>query len=173
MRDNNHRHRIFASFVSPSKALAPLAASIVMTLSQPESAGVPEEPMQSSIQAGAGGIPRKNSAPLSKRQKAERLIELTKVAELVLDGIKTRIRLLPLPEESMSRLEASATLDGLVEALVPVYERNLTEEELDAAIEFHMSPHGRAMSEKQKDIYQDTQGAINEWFDKVAGRVKP
>ncbi len=115
---------------------------------------------------------RTTPAAESKRQKVERLIDLTRVADLMLDGILMRIGMLPLSEETKRRLTAEATRESLVEALAPVYEKNMTEEELDGALAFYLSPIGKSLSEKQPDVYRGSQEAINAWLEKLLERAK-
>ena len=72
--------------------------------------------------------------------------------------------------EVWSELEAEfmqASLDDLVEMLVPVYSKHLTEEDLQAVIEFYSTPTGKKFAEKTPLITQESMQIGQEWGMKI------
>ncbi len=82
-------------------------------------------------------------------------------------------------EEAWQELEQefrSASLDDLVEMLVPVYHKYLSEDDLDAIIAFYRTPAGKKLADSTPDIMRDSMKVGQEWGkavgEKVAGKLQ-
>ncbi|MEL6672065.1 MAG: DUF2059 domain-containing protein [Bacteroidota bacterium] len=64
-----------------------------------------------------------------------------------------------------------ASVDDLVELLVPVYQNHLTEADLQSIIEFYQSPVGKKLSVKTPLLAQESMQAGQAWGYKLGQRV--
>jgi uncharacterized protein len=115
-------------------------------------------------------------APPDTHAKARRLLELTGAGKLgmqMLDGlIATWKETLPgVPTEFWDAFRAKVKADDLVEMLIPVYEKHLTSDDLDALIQFFSSPAGRRYVEKQSPILADSMKIGQAWGARLADEV--
>ena len=108
--------------------------------------------------------------------KVRRLLELTGAANLGLQMIDGMIDTFKgsapnVPEEFWTNFRAKVKADSLIEMVIPVYEKHLTDEDLDALIAFYSSPAGRRFVEKQPLILADSMKIGEEWGEKMANEV--
>ena len=61
--------------------------------------------------------------------------------------------------------------DDLVKAVIPVYQRNLTEEDIQAALTFYKSPSGQRLLAKLPAITQQSMQAGQQWGQELAQRA--
>jgi hypothetical protein len=76
-----------------------------------------------------------------------------------------------VPEEFWTRLRDELATDDLIELIVPIYARHLTEGELDALIAFYSSDHGRSIVKKMPRVMQESMSAGQEWGADIARQV--
>jgi hypothetical protein len=79
-----------------------------------------------------------------------------------------------VPEEVWTELEKefqSTSLDDLVSMLTPVYERHMTEGDLNEVIKFYNSPAGKRLAEKTPAIMNESMEAGQTWGQAVGERV--
>src|SRR4051794_13558331 len=86
--------------------------------------------------------------------KTRRLLELTGASKLGMQVIDEMMRnfkesLPNVPDEFWTSFRAKVKPDDLVDMVVPIYEKHLTEEDVDGLIAFFNSPVGRRFVEKQ------------------------
>jgi len=115
-------------------------------------------------------------APPDTHAKARRLLELTGAGKLgmqMLDGlIASWKEAIPgVPVEFWDAFRAKVKADDLVEMIVPVYEKHLTPDDLDALIQFFSSPTGRRYIEKQSLILADTMKIGQAWGARLADEI--
>lgn len=135
--------------------------------SRAQSGPAPESPAPA---AAAAEIP----APL--RAKILEVLRLTDSAEL---GRQMMDQLLGtfegstpgVPDEFWSRLRDELRTDDLIELIVPIYARHLTEAELDALIAFYSSEHGRSLVSKMPQVMQESMLAGQQWGADIARQV--
>jgi hypothetical protein len=135
--------------------------------SRAQSGPAPESPAPA---AAAAEIP----APL--RAKILEVLRLTDSAEL---GRQMMDQMLGsfegsspgVPAEFWSRLRDELETDDLVELIVPIYARHLTEPELDALIAFYSSEHGRSIVRKMPQVMQESMLAGQQWGADIARQV--
>jgi hypothetical protein len=63
-------------------------------------------------------------------------------------------------------------MDDLVTLLAPVYEKHLTEADLNEVIKFYNTPAGKKLAQKNPAIMQDSMVAGQTWGMKVAEKVQ-
>ncbi|MEM8963437.1 MAG: DUF2059 domain-containing protein [Acidobacteriota bacterium] len=71
-------------------------------------------------------------------------------------------------DEVMNEVDASQ----LVELVVPIYVKHLTQEEMEAAIAFYKTPAGKAMLEKMPVIMQESMVAGQAWGQEINAQVQ-
>ena len=79
-----------------------------------------------------------------------------------------------VPEEFWTELEKEflgTSLDELVTMLTPVYEKHMTEADLQEVIKFFNSPAGKKLAEKTPAIMQESMSAGETWGEAVAEKV--
>ena len=84
-------------------------------------------------------------------------------------GMKTSV-----PDQFWKDMEAElskTTMDDLLEQLIPVYKKHLTETDLNEVIKFYSSPIGKKLAEKTPGITNDSMQAGQVWGQKIAGKL--
>jgi hypothetical protein len=79
-----------------------------------------------------------------------------------------------VPAEVWNELEKefqSTSLDDLVKMLTPVYERHMTEADLNEVIKFYNSPAGKKLAEKTPAIMDESMQAGQTWGQAVGQKV--
>ena len=79
-----------------------------------------------------------------------------------------------VPDEFWKELEKeflSTSLDDLVTMLTPVYEKHMSEADLNEIIKFYNSPVGKKLSEKTPDIMNESMLAGQTWGAGVGEKV--
>lgn len=76
-----------------------------------------------------------------------------------------------VPESFWSAFGKEVNADGLVDKLVPVYDRHLTHEDIRQLIAFYRSPIGKKMIEALPQITQDSMKIGQDWGRQVAEQV--
>jgi hypothetical protein len=61
--------------------------------------------------------------------------------------------------------------DELIALLVPVYERNISHEDIKAIIKFYESPAGKRFAAKQPQITQESMAVGQKWGQELGARV--
>jgi uncharacterized protein len=67
---------------------------------------------------------------------------------------------------------SQTSMDDLVEMMVPIYQRHMTEDELKNIIKFYETPAGKKYAEKTPLIMQESMQAGQEWGMKVGQRFQ-
>lgn len=79
-----------------------------------------------------------------------------------------------VPQEVWTELEnefKSTSMDELVTMLAPVYEKHMTEADLNEIIKFYSTPVGKKMAEKTPVIMQESMQAGQQWGMAVGQKV--
>lgn len=79
-----------------------------------------------------------------------------------------------VPDEVWKDLEtefSNTSIDDLVTMLAPVYEKHLTEADLNEVIKFYSSPIGKKLAEKTPAIMEESMQAGQTWGQGVAQKV--
>jgi len=108
--------------------------------------------------------------------KVKKLLQLTGASSIglqMIDGMMHNFKegLPGVPDDFWTSFRAKIKGDDLVDMVVPVYEKHLTEEDVDGLIAFFSSPTGRRFVEKQPLILADTMKLGEAWGAKLAEEV--
>lgn len=79
-----------------------------------------------------------------------------------------------VPEEVWKEFETefqSTSVDDLVNMLSPVYEKHITEAELNEIIKFYSTPAGKKLAEKTPSIMEESMAVGQTWGQAVAQKV--
>jgi uncharacterized protein len=79
-----------------------------------------------------------------------------------------------VPDELWKDMEtefSNTSMDDLVALLAPVYEKHLTEADLNEVIKFYNSPIGKKLAEKTPAIMTDSMQAGQEWGKKIGQAI--
>jgi len=114
--------------------------------------------------------------PPPAKSKVRKLLELSGAGALgvqMMDGMIENFKAtMPgVPEEFWTSFRGKVKPDTLIDLVIPVYEKHLSEADLDALIEFYSSPAGRRFVEKQPLILADTMEAGRTWGENLAKDV--
>lgn len=63
-------------------------------------------------------------------------------------------------------------LSGLIDALVPVYQKHLSIQDLKDGIEMYQTPIGKKIAEKSPLITQETMGVSMEWGMQLSSKIQ-
>lgn len=77
-----------------------------------------------------------------------------------------------VPEEYWGSLEKKVNMDELIDLLVPVYQKYLTQEDITGLIEFYNSPLGKRFISAQPSITKDSMQIGQQWGMKIAQQVQ-
>ena len=80
-----------------------------------------------------------------------------------------------VPDDVWTEFEkefSTTSMDDLVTLLAPVYEKHLTETDLNEVIKFYGTPTGKKLAEKTPGIMQDSMSAGQTWGMKIAEKVQ-
>src|SRR5687768_12241676 len=114
-----------------------------------------------SLPCFADAAPPAAATAATAEELARKLIELTgggSLAKQVMGQMLDAFRGAnpALPDEFWTEVMASVEEEQLVDLVVPIYVKNLTIDEMQAAIQFYSSPHGRSLVGKLPVIMQES-----------------
>ena len=120
--------------------------------------------------------PAPPASAATPEELARKLIELTgggslakQVMGQMLDAFRTSNP--SLPEEFWTELMASVDEEELVGLVVPIYVKNLTVDEMQAAIAFYSTPHGKSLVNKLPVIVQESMTAGQKWGEQLGRQI--
>jgi hypothetical protein len=97
------------------------------------------------------------------REKIIEFLELTQFYELAKSQLETVIENEVDPIVK-NKLETNFNTEQLNDKIVPLYEKNITEDELNQILAFFKSPIGQKMIKINTDISVDVNDIMNNWF---------
>lgn len=146
---------------------------IVATLALPLSAQTAAEAEPVAAPEAAVASPE---VPAPLRAKILEVLRLTDSAELgrqMLDQMLGAFESSApeVPAEFWSGFRSEVDTDQMVELMVPIYARHLTEGELDALIAFYSTEAGRSIVSKMPAVVEESMAVGQEWGADLARRV--
>ncbi len=119
-----------------------------------------------------------SAAPISA-EKEQLIREYLAVTQATATATQMVAPLIPLfqdaypqvPAVFFEKLLAEIDENALVEALIPVFAKNLTDAELTAAIAFYKTPEGAALIQKTPVLIQESQAAGEAWGTQLGERI--
>lgn len=120
-----------------------------------------------------GGVPALAVETESKAQKIEQLLELTNSGDMgvqVMNGMIASFQqsFPEVPAEWWTGFQQRASADALVATIVPIYERNFTDAEIDAMIAFYQTPEGQSVIAKMPAVLAESMLAGEIWGASIA-----
>lgn len=100
------------------------------------------------------GLQEAQQQRASKRAKVVELLRVTRATEQADAMLKQMTEM--LPPEVRGGLRESIDVPTMVRKVIPVYEKYLTEEDIEAMIAFYRSPAGQRILAAQPDIMRDS-----------------
>jgi hypothetical protein len=118
-------------------------------------------------------VPGQTGPDAAKKQAIRTLLDVTGSAKLVSSSIDAMIRNLPKgdngpPPEFWVLFRKKLNPDRFVEALIPIYDKYFTREDIDAMISFYRTPVGKKMASVQPKLMQESM-AVGEEMGRKAG----
>ncbi|HEX7808688.1 MAG TPA: DUF2059 domain-containing protein [Thermoanaerobaculia bacterium] len=115
-------------------------------------------------------------APTAKEAKVRQLLKLLKVSDIAMQAADAMIVAMSgatpnVPAEFWDGFKKEIKAEEFVELLVPIYERNLEEGDIDEMIVFFSSPAGRRYVDKQSVMMQESMAVGEKWGAKLAERA--
>ena len=119
-------------------------------------------------------------SPIEYEAKVRKMLELTGAVENFnitvtnMLEVQKETHMGALGKEFFNQMEAEMKevgIEKLVPMLVPIYEKYLTEEDLDGIILFYESEVGRKLIQKTPSILQDAIDVGEEWGEKIAKEI--
>lgn len=120
--------------------------------------------------------PAPASSPQSKEERIRELLDLTNATDMgmqVMNGLIASMKqtMPQVPAEWWEAFEAGVEPRHLEELVMPIYERNFTDHEIDAMLEFYRSPAGRSIIDKLPAVMMESLAAGQEWGRGLAERM--
>jgi hypothetical protein len=119
--------------------------------------------------------PDPDAAAKAKEKKVRRLLDVSgagdigkQVMDSMMDAFAKRS---DLPKGFVEKFKEMADVDSLVDLIVPIYQKHLTEADVDAIVTFYESEAGRSLAKAQPAIVLESQKAGEKWGMKMALKV--
>jgi hypothetical protein len=113
--------------------------------------------------------------PSAHERKVRELLELTGAGDMgkqTMDAMLAQFQGMPgLPPGFVEEFKAVAQPSQLVDLIVPIYMRNLSEADVDAAIVFYKSPAGMRWSKAMPTIMSESMQAGQAWGGQLGQQV--
>ncbi len=99
---------------------------------------------------------------LSKRELILKFIDAFGTRESLVNNFDQLIK--KSPPERAEKIKKAFDVDQLIEALIPIYDKRFTEEELQAYINFYSSPEGKKLIQTLPVLMMDSVGVSLKYF---------
>jgi len=112
----------------------------------------------------------------SKTEKIKTLLELTGSANLGIQMIDQIISSFSsgsskIPESFWDTFRKEISSDGLLNRIIPIYEKHYTEEDIDGLIKFYQSDLGKKVTASLPVVMQESMQAGQEWGREIAEKA--
>lgn len=114
-------------------------------------------------------------AQTASEQSIKQLIVETGAAEMgtmVFDQLVAQLKAAGATDAQIAEVKKEFNVDQLVDLLVPVYQKQFTEEDVKAFLEFYQSPAGKKLVEKQPAIMQESMVIGQQWGMGIAQKIQ-
>jgi hypothetical protein len=113
----------------------------------------------------------------AKRQDIRKLLELTGAAKI---GQQIAAQMIPMfkqgnpqvPQKFWDEVQKEFNPESMLELVIPIYDKNLTHEDIRGLIAFYQSPLGRKMAAVTPQITQESMQAGQQWGMQIAQRIQ-
>lgn len=149
--------------------------ALVLALFATLPAGASEKAGGKEKAAAPAEVPGKAVVDPAKEKAIRHLMKISKVRETgqrIIDGVKEAMqRSVPSSVEAWKDFPTEKFLAEFEDALVGVYDRHLTLDEVKALVEFYESPEGRQILEKMRAIGAESAVIGQEFSAKVLQQI--
>jgi hypothetical protein len=112
----------------------------------------------------------------TKETKIRQLMELTGSGNL---GVQATKNLFAMYKKNYTQVDTSfwdeiekeVSADGLVNLVVPIYDKHFSEQEIDALITFYSSPAGKKIVQTLPIVMQESMAAGQQWGKELSEKV--
>lgn len=106
----------------------------------------------------------------------KKLMKITGAGELGIQAMNQMTdQLKPMlpaaPDSFWEDMKKETTADELISLITPIYQKHLTQSDVDAAIEFYQTPAGKNFVAAQPQIMQESMQVGEKWGTKVAQKI--
>lgn len=109
-------------------------------------------------------------------ESVKRLLQNTGAAEI---GTQIFNQMLPVmkstipaaPESFWDEVVAEMNVEEIIDLVVPIYQRHLSQEDVDAVADFYASPAGQRFLEAQPAILQESMAVGSAWGEEITRRI--
>lgn len=111
----------------------------------------------------------------ASEQSIKELISVTGAADMgkmMLDNILGQLKQTGATDAQIAEIKKEFNTEELMASLVPIYQKQFTEEDVKAFLAFYQSPAGKKMVEKQPVIMQESMVVGQQWGMKVGQKVQ-
>ncbi|MEL6161713.1 MAG: DUF2059 domain-containing protein [Cyanobacteria bacterium J06627_32] len=113
---------------------------------------------------------------VSKTERIEQLIEMTNASDVSVQVTETMFaqfrRALPqVPDEWWDSFIEKINASDINSLLIPVYERNFTDAEISAMVDFYQTPEGQSIIAKMPLLVEDSMAVGQTWGEGLALEV--
>jgi len=115
----------------------------------------------------------------AKLAKIRELLVLSNAASMAATSLKAQAgsikKMLPLPPRAQDDFEkellAAVDVDELMSLLIPIYDRHLSDEDLDGLLAFYRSPTGKRFTKALPLITAESRQVGEEWGQRLGRKV--
>ena len=127
----------------------------------------------------ASPLPTESAVPVDEQasiEKIQQLLEITEANELSLQVMEALLsqfqQMAPeVPNDWWERFMAEVNVEELDELIIPIYQENYTETEIDAMIAFYETPEGQSIIKKTPMVTRASAQAGQAWGLEIAQRI--
>ncbi len=115
----------------------------------------------------------------AKRQKIEKLVTMTGIVPVVMDLMKAQMgnvkKMLPWPPKAQddfaTEMLTAITPETFISLVTPVYDKYLSEEDLDGLIAFYQTPLGQKVLKSLPQVSTECRQAGEKWGIELGKRI--
>lgn len=109
------------------------------------------------------------------KESVLKLLEKTQAAQLGVDVFNEMMAAFvasgQIPPEMLTLFKEEANAEELAELFVPIYQKHLTEEDIQGALEFYETEAGKNIIRTLPDVTKDSTAIGEVWGEKISERV--
>jgi len=117
-----------------------------------------------------------NAQTATKKEKIKHLLEISGSAEI---GIQVMDQMISYFKDSFSNtnqqfwddFKKEVSTDGMIELIVPIYDKYYTESDIDQLIVFYNSPIGKKMISTMPQVMQESMNAGQNWGKQIGEKI--
>lgn len=135
-----------------------------------------QEPPESEVKSPPTAVLPGAKGESTKRKKIRKLLEITGSAKLGLQVVDQMIASFKqgmpnVPDKFWTEFRKDLDEQGLIDLIVPIYDKHLTETEVTKLLEFYQTPVGKSYIKKLPAITRESQMAGQKWGREIGQKV--